>query len=264
MARAAPGLALTVMLVLALSACGSGPGSAPKKSVRSADFRSAGGAHAELRPPANGESPHGLLVLIHGGAWKGADPTQFKAAQAVAGGYQRLGYATLAIEYRAGAAGLADIEHFYDLARRKVGSKLPICAVGSSAGGHLALMLAVRRSSLACVISLAGPTDLLSLGKGGGQLSQTVAVQRFGADHLRDLSPALHADRIHARLLLAYATNDPYVPASQGTELAKRKPGSRLVILTPGHQLFVHSYVDPDKIAALNRLELQFLAQNTR
>jgi dienelactone hydrolase len=45
---------------------------------------------------------------------------------------------------------------FYDRLRAQVGPRTPICAVGTSAGGQLALMLATRRD-LACMISEDGP-----------------------------------------------------------------------------------------------------------
>src|SRR5207245_957892 len=152
--------------------------------------------------------------------------------------YERLGYATLTVDYRAGAEGIDDVDAFYHSARRRVGRDLPICAIGASAGGHIALMLAVRNPDLACVIDLEGPTDLTSLAPGSA--AYDFAVRPFGKSELAAFSPALQARAIRAKVMLAFARNDPLVPVNQGVEMARALPGARLIVLPPGPAVFIH------------------------
>jgi pimeloyl-ACP methyl ester carboxylesterase len=113
-----------------------------------------------------------------------------------------------------------------------------------SAGAHIALMLAVKYPDLACVVDLAGPTDLASLAhQPGGQPGYALSAKTFGVRRLTAYSPALHARSIRAKALLVYAQNDPIVPLAQGEELARALPGSRLIVLPPGPVFFVHSTV---------------------
>jgi dienelactone hydrolase len=183
-------------------------------------------------------------MLIHGGSWKGIDPVAFRATIAIAGIFQNLGFETVTVEYRRGAQGIADVQELYRYVRRRAGAHTPICAVGTSAGGHLALMLAVRDPDLACVIDLAGPTDLPGLrANPGGTTAYQIAVHAFGSGSLVKFSPALHAGSIKAKLMLIYAQNDPLVPVAQGHAMARADPRAKLIVLPPGTVPFVHTGV---------------------
>lgn len=246
-------------VALGATACGgSGPGTTTG-SRGSAEPRARYGAPSGA---FTGRPPKALVMVIHGGGWKGLDRKAFEAELPVARGLHALGYASLTVDYRRGALGLTDVEHFYDQARRRVGPHVPICAVGGSAGGHLALMLAVRRPSLTCVISLGGPTDLTALrGLPRYRASYGLVVRRFGRQRLAAFSPALHARSIRASLLLIYASNDPAVPVSQGIEMARAAPRAHLIVLPPGPTPFVHSTVDTTRLRAADRQEAAFLAR---
>jgi acetyl esterase/lipase len=183
-------------------------------------------------------------MLIHGGSWKGIDPVAFKATLAIATIFQNLGFETATVEYRQGAKGVSDVERLYRRVRQRVGAHTPVCAVGTSAGGHLALMLAVRNRDLACVIDLAGPTNLPALRTDpGGTTGYQIALTAFGSGPLTRLSPALHANSIKAKLMLIYAANDPLVPVAQGREMARADPHAKLIVLPPGNAPFVHTGV---------------------
>lgn len=225
-----------LMAMLVLAGCGGAAGPPPAKLP----FHQRGeptGAYA-------GKPPRALIILLRGGGWRGPEPGVTRQLGYLADYYRAQGYETLNADYRAGPAGFADVLRFYDRARRRVGEHEPICAVGESAGAHLALMLAVRRASLDCVVSLAGPTDLTHLGGAPeSRATRALAIDAFGRDHLAAWSPALHADRIHARLLLVEAANDPLVAVSQGRRMVRAKPGARLIVLPPGTRGFVHSRV---------------------
>jgi dipeptidyl aminopeptidase/acylaminoacyl peptidase len=203
-------------------------------------------------------------MLIHGGGWTGVNPAAFKSELATAPIFQRLGYLTVTVDYRAGGAGLADLEHYYDVIRRRYGTELPVCAIGVSAGGNLALLLAAHRPRMACVISLAGPTDLVALRiEPGGERAYQLALHAFGENNLPRYSPVRYAQSIRARVMLLYASNDPIVPVRQGMLMARADRHSSLIVLPPGGTPFVHSRVNT---AAAHRAELSevgFLARST-
>ena len=198
--------------------------------------------HAIWGKPTNGQSPREVVMLIHGGGWAGIDPTAVQETAAQAPIYESAGYETVVPDYRRGAQGIDDVERFYHEAQRRF-PNLPICVVGNSAGGHIALMLAVKDPDLACAVSLAGPTDLPALAsEPGGEIADRLATKNFGdTSQFKELSPALHADSICARVLLIYARNDPIVPVAQGEEMARALPSATLIVLPPGTAGFVHS-----------------------
>jgi acetyl esterase/lipase len=210
--------------------------------------------------PYAGEPPRALVLLIHGGGWRGPNLRAFTAQLEPARQLQRLGFATAVVEYRRAAAGIRDVVNTYRVGRERFGPTVPICASGSSAGGHLALMLAVREPELACAIDRAGPTNLTSLAQQrGGRYAYRVAVRMFGRNRLAALSPVRHAPSINARLLLIYAANDPLAPLEQGRELARAKPDARLIVLPPGPARFVHSGVDPEAKAKATAATVRLL-----
>jgi dipeptidyl aminopeptidase/acylaminoacyl peptidase len=233
--RSAHTLAAVLTAALAvsgLSGCGS---SAPPKVH---------GLTAILGKPSG--TPRGLVMLIHGGGWSGQSATAVASEAGMARFLQRTGYETLTIDYHRGAGGISDAEMFYRFARRRVGPRLPICAIGISAGAHISLMLATKIPELACVIDYAGPTDLVSLAtEPRGKYGYQVAVRAFGARNLAKYSPALHAESIRAKVLLVYAKNDPLVPVAQGQVMANALPTAQLIVLPPGPMSFAHSTGGP-------------------
>ena len=88
--------------------------------------------------------PAGVVLVIHGGAWRAAGPRTVALMDARARTFAGWGWAAAVVDYRAFADAPGDVVRAYDAARERYPG-LPICAYGESAGGHLALMLAVRR-----------------------------------------------------------------------------------------------------------------------
>jgi acetyl esterase/lipase len=249
---AAAGTILTAALALGMAGCGGSGGGSASRSAASASGPAVpsgttdvgDGVRAVWGRPPNDQPPKAVVMLIHGGSWKGIDPAAFKATLAIATIFQNLGFETVTVEYRRGAQGISDVQRLYRHVRQRVGTHSAICAVGTSAGGHIALMLAVRNPDLACVIDLAGPTNLPALRTDpGGSTAYHIALNAFGNGPLTELSPALHTSSIKAKLMLIYAANDPLVPVAQGREMARADPGAKLIVLPPGTAPFVHTGV---------------------
>jgi pimeloyl-ACP methyl ester carboxylesterase len=253
-------LALALLVVVALAGCG-GP---PDVEI---DQHESAGAQVSWGEPAD-EDPAGVVMLLHGGGWK-PDPAAYALQRDVAApGLQDDGYATVAVGYDEGAKGFRQIQDVYAQARKRY-PDLPICAVGISAGGNLALMLATREPKLDCVVTFAAPTDLTTLAKQDPQADEAYqgAVEVFGKDGLERFSPVRYAKRIHARVLMIAAETDPIVPAAQSRELAQALPSSELLVLPsgPAPSDLAHSGgVEADAQEAAVERELAFLAEATQ
>src|SRR3954468_16675610 len=117
----------------------------------------------DLRLP-EGEGPHPLAVVVHGGSWKATYNLIHTGHLCVA--LARAGIASWNVEYRrAGDPGggwpgsLDDVVLALRYAREFPGiDPERVVAVGHSAGGHLAL-LAVRQVRIRAVVALAAVTD---------------------------------------------------------------------------------------------------------
>lgn len=149
--------------------------------------------------------------------------------------YRKLGWEAVNVGYRPGGEeGYEDVLRAYEAAKRS-NPDAPVCAVGESSGGHLALMLAARRP-LACVEGVGAPTDLRSL-RG---FAREVAVKAFGRGGLAEWSPVLYAGDIRGRVMLVHAASDMVVAASQARAMKDAKPDAELVLLPPGRLGFMH------------------------
>jgi acetyl esterase/lipase len=135
----------------------------------------------ELRLPI-GEGPFPLVVVVHGGYYR--EQWERDTAEPTAIGLTRQGFATWNIEYRRCGPGgdggwpntfldvAAAVDHVAVLAREHPIDLDRVVVAGHSAGGHLALWAAARRSlpvgapgagpvvSPALAVSLAGVVDL--------------------------------------------------------------------------------------------------------
>ena len=208
---------------------------------------------------AKGIEPHGVVILLHGGGWQ-PNPAGYKSEIALGRAVQAGGFATVAVAYGPGAVGFRQIENVYAAARHRYPT-LPICASGNSAGGNLALMLATREPGLACVIDIAGPTDLTTLLDQGSTVGYQYAVDAFGADGLASFSPVRYAHAIKAKVLMIFAQDDPYSPPAQGEELQQALPSAKLIVLPAGTAPFVHGPgVDPQALANATQQQEALLA----
>jgi dipeptidyl aminopeptidase/acylaminoacyl peptidase len=191
------------------------------------------GAKVDWGEPSNGD-PIALLMLLPGGGWQRND-AEYQGLRQAAKQLQGQGYATVPIEYDAGAKGFSQIEAVYQVARKRY-PNLPICVTGLSAGGNLGLMLATREPDLACVSTLAAPTDLTTIAQQDptGDEAYVAAVKAFGPNRLAEFSPVKYASKIQAKVQMFIAETDPLVPVAQGEELKRALPSAQLNVVPPG------------------------------
>lgn len=256
--------ALLVAAAFALAACGDDTTKGPPAGSPGPPPHARWGAPSG---PFAGKRPNGVVMLIHGGGWEGPDRDAFAYEVAIGRVFRNLGYATQTIEYRRGATGIHDAARWYDEARRRVGPHVPICADGTSAGGHVALMLAALRPKLACVIALGSPVDLPALAhQEGGGTAYDLARQAFGESQLAAYSPIRRAQDIRADVLLVAARNDPVVPVAQATEMSRARPATHTILLPGGAENanFVHGKVDKNALVAASQAQIVFLARATQ
>ena len=222
--------------------------------------RAAVGDRAPIRSPATGGHARGTVILIHGGGWVGHGE-RFKRRQhhRHAARLNALGFKTAAITYRPGMHALDDVVAFHDALRRRLGGAATLCAMGDSAGGHLALMLAARRPGLDCAISRGAPTDL--------RLAHGIwlpAVRDRLAPYvpLEEISPVTYADRFAGRVLASQALHDPVVDHDQLARLRRAaRGGIATVSLPPGVASYVHARVDAAALSRLERAEARLLVR---
>lgn len=207
-------------------------------------------AVAQERPP------RAWVITIHGGGWHevGRGPTA-----RMDGDVARLrswGYGTVNVDYRAGPLAFPDVLEAYARLRARVGPGTPVCAMGASAGGQLALMLAIRRPAVACVITHGAPTLLSSL----SDALRARARWAFGP-RLDRWSPAMY--RLRTPLLLEQATGDRLVPLANTFWMRAAAPRSRVIWLEGGRVPWTHASVDAGRLSAARAAERRLLARWT-
>lgn len=204
--------------------------------------------------PRNGnEEMRPAVVLIHGGAWlTGSRRQLYWYGRRLA----EHGYVALTISYRTmpGAPFPAQV-HDGKAAVRWLRSRAEdlrvnperIGALGTSAGGHVALMLAFTKpedglegtenpgwpSDVQAVVSLYGPTDLTRFKQSEKKWSTDIFwgpyVRSYvgkaapaGVDPMAAASPITYVDADAPPVLLVHGTDDKLVPLEQSEELLER------------------------------------------
>ena len=183
-----------------------------------------------------GQAPRGVMLVIHGGGWM---KTGMGAVEYVRGDAERWrarGWETVNLTYRACGQSLDDALWFYDQARAWFGPEAKICALGTSAGGYLSLLIGANRPDLYCAVNQAGPTDLRSIDDElaydpvtglhdqtqGGRFVYNLAAAAFGEENLARFSPAALASGTlnTTRVLQGFSADDPLVSFQQVADLA--------------------------------------------
>jgi acetyl esterase/lipase len=227
--------------------------------ITTGELGAAAPAYYELGAPTGayaGRPPKGVMLVIHGGGWYRVGPPLVMTTRHFADDWRKRGWQTVNLSYGGCARSLDDVVTFHDLVREAF-PDIPMCALGESAGGQLALMLAVRRPDLDCVVAHAAPTDLPGL-RDTAPPTYEWAAAAFGTDQLEALSPVRHASEIGARVLLGAGAGDKLVPPGNAVamESALADTYSDLKLMDGGPVKYIHTGVDQ---AALNDLALREL-----
>jgi acetyl esterase/lipase len=183
-----------------------------------------------------GQTPRGVMLVLHGGGWAKTGVGAVEFVRADADRWRARGWETVNFTYRSCGQSLDDTLWFYDHARAWFDPGLKICALGTSAGGHLALLIGANRPGLYCVVNQAGPTDFLTIQgefafdvttglasqTSGGRVVRNLAASAFGDENLARFSPAALASGTlnGTRVLQGFSADDPLVSFQQAADLA--------------------------------------------
>lgn len=240
--------------------------------------------HYEVGEPSGtfaGHAPKGVLILFHGGGWISNGGGAAQGLRGEADHWRARGWRTVNSSYRPCGRAVGDAVSLYDRVRATYGGASPVCTLGQSAGGHLALLVAARRpGGVSCVIDQAGPVDAASLvgqrafdPAGGTQTDGPKAVHNmmvaaFGQENLASVSPAqlIHSGLQGTRILAATAAEDALIPYGQMTmlrdEMHAADPAAHVVTLqlAAGDQPFVHGYVSQAALDGYRQAEEELVA----
>ena len=215
---------------------------------------------ADLYVPRDGDGPHPLVVLVHGGSWRALYGTV--VMKPLAADLVRRGYAAWNVEYRRigrrqGGGypmtfdDVADgIDHVASLDDPRLDLD-DVTFIGHSAGGHLALWAASRNGERHVgpkrVIAQAPITNLVKVGEAANAL--------MGGEPRDDPERWAECDPIQllpvgAPLLLVHGADDATIPVARTREYAEaaRIAGDDVELIEPqpgGHR----SHLDPRSAA---------------
>lgn len=200
-----------------------------------------------------------VVITLHGGGWYMTGRDVALSERPAGRAWAARGWTVVNTSYRPRRRALSDVLSVYDRVRRHVGPGTPICLAGTSAGGHLALMVAARRRDVACVVGRGAPTDLLTIhresavhpsgrvDRSGPRYVRRKAIEAFGRRRLRAMSPARNGRRIRARVLLSIGERDGLIPWSQAVRLRRAVRGARVMRLAWGREVqWVHTAITRD------------------
>jgi acetyl esterase/lipase len=187
--------------------------------------------------PAHPASPVPAVLFVHGGGWRTGDKEGW-AGRALDLA-RRTGWATFTVDYDLGPtqpyltqpADLRAAIAWVRAGAARLGvDPLRIGLVGSSAGGHLAMLVATTATGpdrVAAVVSWSGPTDLprLERAPGGDARVKRLAARYNGAAldaeprRWIESSPVAHVDPGDPPMFLAGSAEETMVPIDQLTAM---------------------------------------------
>jgi acetyl esterase/lipase len=187
-------------------------------------------------------TPQPLVICIHGGGWSGGDKQEMLQT---ALGLAKVGYCVANVEYRLAPknvfpAAVIDVKTAMNYLRAHA-SELNINpdrvgVLGSSAGGHLALIMATttqdtgsmqassssKLTPVKVAISLAGPTDLSApLPENSVRVVENFLgkTRRENPALCRDASPIIYVNKFSPPMLFIHGDKDEVVPCEQSVTM---------------------------------------------
>jgi acetyl esterase/lipase len=254
-------------------------------------------------PPAAGKlSP--ALVWIHGGGWSGGTKTEARAKN-ICTTLAAAGYVAVSIDYKLGVGAwptnLFDCKNAVRFLRANAARyRLDpdrIAVAGGSAGGHLALMVALTAdqpdlepglaatpypgvsSAVRCVINMYGITNLLTRQQTDAKGNPTAtskltanSLRLFAADSvespiLRVASPVTHVAKTSVPMLTLHGKADATVDYPQAEELERvaRERGAKhelLLLDGVGHTFDLQTWNKKTLPRDLRPVVLEFLTKH--
>lgn len=205
--------------------------------------------------------PRGIVMLIHGGAFVFTGPSTLLTTEAA--WWNAHGYIAYDVDYRGGVESLTDVVAAYDRIHEATNGAA-ICVSGDSAGGTLALLLAIERPSVACVITQGAIADQDTMPASFRDEMVTVL-----PGHLHQFSPVDYAAKLTVPVLMGGSTADTTVPESaQLGEMKSARPRTHTMLLagapTPDafDTNFTHANVTAAALARFHRDELRLVASS--
>ena len=230
-------------------------------------------------PADRNSSTTPLVILIHGGGWSGGDKQDFGLF--IIELQKRLpGYAIANINYRLASNNnnlfptqendvKAAVEFLLNRSGEyKISKQLVL--IGASAGAHLSLLHSYKHntnSTIKAVISLFGPTELVSLYNSPPNPSiplllagVTGGTPASHATIYQQSSPYNFVSAKSSPTLLFHGGNDPLVPASQSTQLKDKLAANGVVNQYIFYPSEGHGWTGPNLTDTFNKIEV-FLKQ---
>lgn len=186
-------------------------------------------------PGTPAATPRPAVLFVHGGGWtQGSRRWWAGHARTLTA---RTGWPTFTVDYDLDAerpyrAQPADVRRAVAWVRSNAADlgvdPDRIALVGSSAGGHLAMLVGATGAGAHAVVSLAGVADLPALEEGDlvTQLAADMLRAPVGSPRWRALSPVAHVDAGDPPMLLIASEDDPLVPSSQSRAMADALAGA--------------------------------------
>lgn len=238
-----PREALFVVALAAVSLAGSA------KTISGITFATVDGTELKLDLYLPDVKPEGLIVWVHGGAWRGGSRANPDLKAMIA-----RGWTVASVDYRLSTVARFPAQvHDIKAAIRFLRAHAPVygyppnrfAVAGSSAGGHLAALVGVTNgvvelecavgtdigtsSDVQAIIDLYGASNLTTILEQSTPHGLSVRVpalelllggQPDAVPELARLaSPVFHVDRSDPPLLLQHGDQDPQMPVNQALEL---------------------------------------------
>lgn len=192
----------------------------------------------DIYKPA-GKGPHPAMIVIHGGGWTGGAKASMVANWVVR--YLEKGFVVANVEYRLAAVATAPAavedalkaaNFFFDNAKKYGVDPKRVAVTGSSAGGHLALMVGMTPKSaklgkpvkIRAVINFYGITDVDDQLHGPNMRKYAITWVPDGPERTaiaRRVSPMTYVRKDVPPVLTLHGDADATVPYQHGINITK-------------------------------------------